>query len=100
MLSFRRIGTHAMRTGGSSTDITKLLPTFTGHSRTTFCSFNPIIALRTLLKLGPSDKLNKISIIFTESVVDLIFSTGHSSVIETFTFEAIVLATSRTTIVI
>ena len=79
--SFWRICAHSMRTGSSSTDIAELLTTFASHSWATFCSFDPIITLRTLFKLSALDELNEIGIIFAESVVNFVLSTGHSSVI-------------------
>ena len=89
-----------MRTRCPSTFITKFLSTFTAHCTATIISLNPIFALRTLLILRPLHKLDEILIIFIESIIDPIFSTGHPVMILASALQAVVLTTGRALIVV
>lgn len=89
-----------MRTSGSSTDIAKLLPTLASHGGTAFRPFDPVVALGTLFELGPPDKLQEVLIVLAESVVDLVFGTGHPFMVYTSAFQAVVLFATRTVIVV
>ena len=96
----RWISAASMRTGCSSTDIAKLLSTLASHSRTPFSSFDPIVALGALLVFGSFDKLDKVLVSLVEGIVDLVFCTAHSMMVQTLAFKAIVLYAGRTLIVI
>lgn len=89
-----------MRASGSSAVVTKLLSAFAGHGRTAIIPLHPKLAARTLLVLGSLHELDKVLIIFVKTIIDLIFSAGHSVMILAFASQAIVLIAGRTTIVI
>ena len=94
------MGTATMGAGGSSTDVAELLSAFAGHRGAPFRPFDPVVAPGTLLELGSPDELNEILIVFAEGVVDLVFSAGHSSVVEALALETVVLATGRTAVIV
>ena len=89
-----------MWTSRPSTTITELLPAFTSHTRTSLRSLDPIVAFGTLLESSSSHELNKLFVIFVETIIDSILGTGHSMMIFTFTLQAIVFGADRTLIII
>lgn len=89
-----------MRAGGSSAIVTKLLSAFAGHGRTAVIPLHPKLAARTLLVLGSLHELDKVLVIFVETIIDLIFSTGHSVMVLAFASQTVVFVAGWTTIVI
>lgn len=89
-----------MRTGSPSTDITKLLSTFTSHSRTSLNPFHPVVAFGTLLVFSSSDKFDKIFISLVESIIDLVLRTSHTLVINAFALQAVVFTASWASVVV
>lgn len=94
------ISAHSMRASGSTAIIAELLTTFTGHSRASLCSLDPIVAFWTLFELGSSYKLNEILIIFVKTVIYAVLCTSHSIMVKTLTFQAIMVVASWAFIVI
>lgn len=84
------IGTHAMRAGGSSAVIAKLLAALTGHGWAAVVSLYPKLALGALFVPCSLDKLDEIFIIFVETVIDLVLCAGHAVVVLAFAPQTIV----------
>ena len=89
-----------MRTSSPTTVVAELYTTPAGHGRASFNPLHPELTLGALFELSPSDKLLKLLVILTERITDPILRAAHPVMILTPTFQAIMLSTCGTPVIV
>lgn len=94
------VATPAMGAPSSSAVIAKLLSTLASHGAAPFFPLHPILAFGALLKLGSLHEIDKLLIVFVETVTDPVLGTTHPMVILAPASETVMFFAGRAAVVV
>lgn len=75
----------------SATDVAELRAALAGHMVTALGFFHPKFAFVALLETHASDKLEKLTVVLVNLLLNLVVFTGHAIVVDALAIEAVVL---------